>query len=302
MAHFIIKNNSERRQRVVGTNITARATVDLLGARSRLTQTQVIQDFAANGSRYSSRGISVESVNLDYIRPEDFAGFESSIGTAKFFEDFLADDQKGNQNWSATGVGAGTVVSAVVNSSIMNGGAVGAVGLVTGSTSTGSTLYRQAVGSYPIGFGAMNCSLRVRTSLTSVPTVGEEYIVRAGLGNAVNGNETPTNGFWFEYDFLQSPNWLLRGTIGGVSVVSSTSTATVTGGVWIKLTLDVNAVGTATTYSVDNVNMETSTYSASLVEATNRYAPFVQIQKRVGLASRNFFLDYCQVRKDTGRV
>jgi hypothetical protein len=212
------------------------------------------------------------------------------------FEDFLAGTANGNNNFTSTTAGGGTV--AVTTDVAQLAGAMGASTLTAAAVNAeaGSRLGRFAVG---LGGGAIVVEWRVQLPL--LPTAGEDFTFRCGLNN-VDLFTAPPEAFQFLLDrSVNGDNWIAQAIVGGVSVSANTTTPAVAG-TFVKLRVEIDAVADVAVFLVDGVQVASlSLTSLPARTQTTRCGPAAQVKKLVGTTAREAVLDWCIFVRDLQR-
>ena len=131
------------------------------------------------------------------------------------------------------------------NTAVTETGVFGVWDLITGTTTTGAAAIQSGhLSSFSLGQGPVTFETKIKVPTLS--TVGEEFILRIGLGDSVTG--TTTDCVMFKYDRLTSVNWIKETKSNGTVTTVASSTAVGTG--WIKLKIVVNAAGTSAEFFI----------------------------------------------------
>jgi hypothetical protein len=211
-------------------------------------------------------------------------------------DDFLVDQFIGNGNWTATGAGTGAAAQAVTTGSFL-AGAMGVVGFTTGTTATGSVLFRQGVGALPMGSGGSDLLMRARAGSATIGST-EEVNLKLGFGSQATAVD-PAYGAYFELDPTVSPNWkcvvrhnsVLIGSVAGPVAVAA----------WNNYRVQISPKGDNFYFLIDDVVVAHIPCGATIAEDTSRFGPMMQIVKRTGTAQRFAYLDLVELSKDTTR-
>lgn len=167
----------------------------------------------------------------------------------------------------------------------------GIVQLSTGTTSGGWSVAgsNDSGAAYVVGSEVLRYE-----SLQRIPTLSDgtnTFTVRTGWGNAVSSDGT--NGCFFKYSHaVQSGNW--QGVCMNSSVATTCdTTVAVVGGTWYRTTVEINAAGTAATFTVNGASC---TINSGLPGGTGEEMSFnAAISKSVGTTARDMDVDYVEI-------
>lgn len=207
------------------------------------------------------------------------SGTSSSSSTILLFDDFISNTAVGNTGFTSTSVsgGSSSIVASESNHS-------GIVQLSTGSSSS-SAYSNLFLGSNTIFLGNGNLDLEFLIRIPTLSAGPEEYTVRVGLGDTLNGDHS--NGIWFEYDRTTSVNWRYCVNNEG-SATKNTSTTPVLENTWIKLKISINADASLITFYINGVSIGTVASGFSI----NGFGPRIHIVKSNGTGARVLQMDY----------
>jgi hypothetical protein len=171
----------------------------------------------------------------------------------------------------------------------INGGTVGAVGVLQCETQTSATA-SGIVGGLDMSsiFGAGEIVYEARVQIPTLSDSSERFDIRIGLDN--KSVYDPARYVIFVYsDNVNSGKWQLARKNGG-GVVTDDLGITVVAGTWYNLKLIVNAAGTSVAVYIDNVLI--NTYAGTLPNASAYPSPMFKWRKSVGTTNRNIWIDY----------
>jgi len=210
-----------------------------------------------------------------------------------FSEEFLGKPPNWNPfDTDVTGTGA-----AVTSLAVSETGVFGTWQLDCGTTTTGrASIYAGNLSAFSLGQGLATLEMKVK--LPTLSTVSEEYIFRIGFMDATSGNGT--DAVIFEYDRLGSGgsgSWRVR-TRSNTVTSSATTSTTIVGGTWYKLTIVVNAAGTNVDFYIGGT-LQNSITTNIPVGAGRELSVVAQFTKNgAGTTSRTAVLDYCDMEID----
>lgn len=199
--------------------------------------------------------------------------------STRFFTDFLNNSQLEGLVATASGTGAAKATTAGTANH------PGVVNLSTGTTSTGVTHIGTDTNAILIGTGDVIVEFAISLALLS--TVGEEFIVRAGLFDA-NSGANPVNGCYLEYDRLNSLKWRYCTAAASSRTQTAATTADIAATTWYKLRVHVNTDRTSVAYYVNDVLLgrQTATIPSAAMGAG------IHIIKSAGTTARTLDVDY----------
>lgn len=213
----------------------------------------------------------------------------------ELYDDFVATSNAGNTGWTATVSGSGAAVSTNSTSAASVAGRPGIVNLSTGTTTTGHANLGRGnnLGSgFLIGGGPIKYEAAIY--LADLSAVGEEFIIRIGLGDTTGADQV--DGVYFIYDRLTSVNWIMGTAANSVRTATASSTA-VAEDAWLRLTIEVNSAGSSATYYVNGTSI--GSVSTNLPSGAARHTgQMCGIIKSAGSTARSYDLDYVYTRQD----
>lgn len=198
----------------------------------------------------------------------------------------------GTAGWTSTGSGTGAGIAGSTSPTAHPG----TVSMQTGTTTTGNAAI--SLGSfYSAGGGVTTYTTDCRVSTLS--TVGEEYIARIGLHDATSGGAV-TDGIYFQYDRLTDGNfWSVITSNNSTPTKIVTSTAIV-GNTWYRLKIVVNADGTEARFYVDDVEVSGTGYPITTnipTAAARTSGPSCQMVKSAGTTSVQLDVDFAEFKQ-----
>lgn len=221
--------------------------------------------------------------------------------TIEFYDDFLNDAFGGNETWTADGDGVGAAAAAVTSGVFLSHGACGVVGLITGTTATGATILRQGVAAFPVGFGRLSGTWRIRHS-SSLSDGVNDWGINIGFNNQNVAEAVPTVAVMLSYLPAVSANkWVaevIMPTQGTVRVVTDEP---IVGLTYRYLRIDIAEDGSSATFYIDDRKVAHIPITDPLNEQTLRYGPCARIFKTLGTSSRTLTIDEVRISKDSRR-
>jgi hypothetical protein len=213
------------------------------------------------------------------------ANLNSPKKFAVWFDDLMGVVGSHALGWATasntTGAGASSLPSV---GTIVDAAHPGVHILTTGTTTTGAAALRLQTQGIALTGGTWN--LQWNAIMEALSTVGEEFIIRMGLGNGTIAEHT--NGVYFEYDRLTSTNWQF------VTCNNSTRTKADTGvaasAKWTGFRFEVNAAATSIVPYINSVALTAAT--ANIPTSARLMTPLFHIVKSAGTTSRALNLDY----------
>lgn len=203
-------------------------------------------------------------------------------------EDWIANTESGQLEWTTVVSGAGSGGSAgSAGSEVFNRAESTAV-LTTGTTTTGRAAIHLGAG---MGLGYATVTSQWRMLLGTLSTAGDEYSVIMGYGDTPSGaGTTQTNSVAFVYDRLNSGvNWICRTRAAGVATdTDSAHAATVTA--FETFRIAVNATGTSVAFSINGTPVCTNT--TNIPGFLQPIGPITKIAKSAGTTARLATYDY----------
>ena len=253
------------------------------------TRAQLITDLIANITTNGTGAITgavLQAMLQDMIDSDKNILTDSIFSPhtmSELFSDFK-EDSSDKAGWDAVNVGAGTKFDATTAE--IDGNTDGVFELETGTTAGGLSV--GAYGNNQTGFvlGGGVRFFEARIQLPDLSAVGEEFIIRIGLGDKVDGSDHE-DGVYFEYDRLTNVNWLLK-TANSSTRTSTDSGTAVADSVWLTLRAEINAAGTSVEYFIDDVSVGTIITNLP----TDRIGENIGIVKSAGTTERKFLIDY----------
>lgn len=205
---------------------------------------------------------------------EEFIGAISAISTSITSDKTWAQNAN---NWISTTVAASAAHPGILG----NNSITGAISLIA---ATGNILGKSIV----LGGGALTIVWVFYIHVLS--NVTNRYVYSIGMHDTLTGS-TNSNGVYFNYsDNINSGNWQIIATSGGVSTTTNTATAVTTG--WHSCSIVVNAAATSVEYFMDGVSQ--GTIATANIPTTNPIGPAVKANITAGnMAANDFRLDLC---------
>lgn len=139
---------------------------------------------------------------------------------------------------------------------------------------------------------SFTCDAIVR--LPTLPTSGEDYIARVGLGNTIDGTE-PTDGFYFQsLRGGSSTDWIAKTANNGTRTVDTASAATaITAGAWARLIIDYDPGSTTCRFYVGFGGVApVEVFSSNTNITADPLGGFFSITKSAGGSARLLDVDY----------
>lgn len=201
------------------------------------------------------------------IGPEDYIG-AATVGQSQFFP-------------LVTGAGGSVTATADV------GGHPGNLSLVMGTTS--NTGYAASwTGAWTrVGYAAL--TWEAVAGPVSLGAAGADYNIFAGMIDTATA--APGNGAYFKYNYnVNGGRWECISNNGGSTTVVDSGVA-LTGGVFQKLTIAADALGTSIKYYIDGVLVATITTNLYSGSANVGFGVSIHKTATGGTTSRTFLVD-----------
>jgi hypothetical protein len=170
---------------------------------------------------------------------------------------------------------------------------IGVLSSETGTTTSGRAAIALRLGSL-VTLGNGDLQFSWVSSIPTLSTVAEEFIVVDGLGNLVTGE--PTDGVYFLYDRLnRGTTWQLVTAEDGARTYTDTAVV-VTAGAWYRMRAVVNAAGTSVQGFIGvngaDPTLVATDSGANIPITSDPLGPLAAIVKSAGTTTRQVLSDF----------